>query len=252
MRLLYLFVVCLASVTVAYDIAGGYERLFYYYAYLIDVQLNGSPQKIAVKCRGKSKICTFNEFCKYITQSNTWKVDGVGSGSVDFSITDAAQPPVDVTAQKLLDNHATGPIKTARVWQGIDDDNAAAIQQLFAQISGYISGQMGKFDNDVLKNGVRDSIARVVQQRQMASSNALTKGILSSFPAATIVTTEREVIPSGTMTLIDTDKTRQENSGLITSQQFNDVYKKVLDKEHKANIVYARNAQAVISEACSR
>lgn len=55
--------------TSAYSVPGGYERVLVYYMYIIDAQLNGGlPQKIATGCN-KKKLCTFDQFLRYIASS---------------------------------------------------------------------------------------------------------------------------------------------------------------------------------------
>lgn len=75
MKLLFLLTAFLGY-TSAYGDVGAYERLLYYYAYRVDAQINGgTPVKFATGCRkvegsGKSKICSFNEFNKFIFKAN--------------------------------------------------------------------------------------------------------------------------------------------------------------------------------------
>ncbi|KAJ5263294.1 hypothetical protein N7478_010899 [Penicillium angulare] len=50
----------------AFSLYGGYERIFYYNAYLADAEINGGePKKIAVGC-SNTGTCTFDRFIQFI------------------------------------------------------------------------------------------------------------------------------------------------------------------------------------------
>ncbi|KAK2800703.1 hypothetical protein FQN50_008013 [Emmonsiellopsis sp. PD_5] len=73
------FLIYTAGSALAYDEYGGYDRLYFYYAYLLDAKLNGgTPRKVATGCKKGGGICDFNEFLKFINdKSSTADVPGL-------------------------------------------------------------------------------------------------------------------------------------------------------------------------------
>src|ERR1700761_5535317 len=107
----------LASIIVhvlSYDLYGGYERMYLYYAYLIDGQKNdGVPRKIAPHCarymEARSGMCNFNQFIQYINDRKH-----------PISIDDSRMPDVDRTANALVDaGDLTGEYKISLIMDDI-------------------------------------------------------------------------------------------------------------------------------------
>ncbi|GMF70214.1 unnamed protein product [Aspergillus oryzae] len=97
------------STASAYALYGGYERMFYYYGYMIDADVNGQPKKVAPSCKQTGK-CTFNEFIKYINDL-----------SKPVSVTSDELPEVHTTAQKLDTLQLTGAYKISRYIKEVRD-----------------------------------------------------------------------------------------------------------------------------------
>lgn len=115
----------------AYGSYGAYERMFFYYAYLIDADLNdGTPKKIAPDCKKNGGKCSFNEFIGYIN-------DIKGNPP---SITTNPTPPVDATADSLVQGSYTGEYNQDKISPGVGT-GSGKIPALFTQVSP-ISNQL--------------------------------------------------------------------------------------------------------------
>ncbi|KUJ20370.1 uncharacterized protein LY89DRAFT_779150 [Mollisia scopiformis] len=104
--------------TSAFGDAARYERVFYYYAYLIDATLNApnGPQTIAANCGktmgvGTRTTCTFNQFNRYIANKGTNPPDGWDAT--------AAQYPDGATITG--DHGLSTTYQTARIGVNIND-----------------------------------------------------------------------------------------------------------------------------------
>ena len=132
MLLFYFFVVYGASLANAFALYGGYERMFFYYAYLIDAHMaidsgGKKPLTIARGCRGEMP-CTFDQFVDYINDST------------GLSISSDRHPDVDATAKALVDTGLSGVYQPSRILERISRQHP--VPSLFKEVSfgpGYVS-----------------------------------------------------------------------------------------------------------------
>ncbi len=110
----------------AYGSYGAYERMYFYYAYTIDAELNGNggKLKIAPGCK-KGGVCSFDEFVGYI--NNLDKTP---------SITKEKHPPVDATADKLVSKQLTGEYNQDKILPGTGT-GSGKIPVLFDKVSWF-------------------------------------------------------------------------------------------------------------------
>jgi hypothetical protein len=247
MRLLFFFVVYLVTLSTAYDLPGAYERLYYYYAYLIDCQLNGDvPKTMAPGCakylKIKEKRCNFNQFLEYITKPST-------DSTLDFNIATKEPPPLEETANKLILSKNTGTYLTPRIHKDIQKNND--VEGVFRAVGNFVAGQISKLPNDDLKTPARDAIKAVWFNRMTASSNSLVEWITKSYPGLDFKYKETEFGTAGKVTLFDGVNTAKANPGQVTVDDLTAQRLAWRDPKHLANIKSAEEMFKLISATCS-
>lgn len=158
----------------AFDVPGSYERVWYYYAYLADVQLGqGVAPKIAAGCpkvmSTGGKPCSFNQFMAYI------------EGKTEpYSLTTEQMPDVDTAAKLLQSNEITGQYKPRYVYQtGLTDldpveEKAGAAARLFINVGKYLSSTViFAVDDTTIKTSIQQAISAVVRERAVPSIQAV-------------------------------------------------------------------------------
>lgn len=124
MNYVFFVLLCLLTGRVAgFGTYGGYERIMFYYAYLIDAgdSATGKAGKWATGCiPARGQKCTFDEFVKYINEANT--MPNI-HGSTDA-------PDLDRTAKALSDGGLTGNYKIQRI-----DRTCTLLSELFEQVN---------------------------------------------------------------------------------------------------------------------
>jgi hypothetical protein len=102
MRLFLIFVACFGWAS-AFGTVGIYERVYYYYAYLLDAELNGTPTSVAPGCsKGSSTkgLCSFNQFNQWIFNADPKSKPPPKDG---FAVTNAQFPDGRVIDEGLPD-----------------------------------------------------------------------------------------------------------------------------------------------------
>lgn len=105
------------------NLAGGFERVWFWYAYQIDLEVFGQGNNfIAAGCKGNGAhgSCTFNEFIKWINNSDSLP-----------SITEDVSPDVATTAKALNDAGLTGDYDLAQIYKG----GVAGVPTLFKKVA---------------------------------------------------------------------------------------------------------------------
>jgi len=144
-------VLSLATTVYAKGLAGGYERMYFYYAYRIEQALPGNDKVIATDCPG-TPPCSFNRFIKYIND--------VDSGPNIPS----RLPPVDVVAKTLNNDGFTGDYMTDRIMKSVGLNE---VGELFEKVAGRLNDladdiNTASFDDkDVMVSRLKDSLDKV-------------------------------------------------------------------------------------------
>lgn len=181
----------LATLVSAYGLYGAYERLFFYYAYLIDAEQNGGNAKViasgCAKAQGATKTgkCNFNQFVEYINK----KAAGQDK-PFPVSITTDPMPDIDKTADALY--AAKPPGQTERGLYCRDFDFGRIMQKVHTD-SGSLTVSVAKYieltGHSGTKSqlaGARTAITRVQFLRGEANLDAARTAILEARPDAKI------------------------------------------------------------------
>ncbi|KAH9210383.1 hypothetical protein DL95DRAFT_465879 [Leptodontidium sp. 2 PMI_412] len=163
-------------------LTSGYERIFYYYAYLLDVSLSppvGRPLALAPGC--PYVPCTFNNFIGYLNNLPT-----------PPSLTNLDTPPIDTTARPLNSLSLAGLANLERLIPGID----SSIPHTFIRISDIInnltSSNTLNSQQQVYLNNTRITMSRIQFLRSVQHSDALVaylKGWAPTLPLITSIQT---------------------------------------------------------------
>ncbi|KAI9778946.1 MAG: hypothetical protein M1816_003794 [Peltula sp. TS41687] len=228
----------------AYGSYGAYERMFFYYAYLIDADLNdGKPQKIARGCRSKrgGGQCSFNEFIEYISE--------IKGGTP--SITTSPRPVVDATADLLVQGGYTGAYNQDKISAGVGT-GSGTIPKLFDQVSAFIGGNLegGKLESAKENLGAaRVAMQRVQFLRSYENSKAL-KAWLEG--RGVTVSTKTKILNDGKneqYEFVDVSTTDRKNGGSGVAGLVENFYNQ--DPSHRNNVVSSFNSLAKIG-GCTR
>ncbi|KZF19539.1 hypothetical protein L228DRAFT_285942 [Xylona heveae TC161] len=209
MKLLFFFtttLVYLSAHVCAYGLAGGYERMYFYYAYLLDATANTTPQKISSLCgkRFGTDICSFHQFLKYINIPFPTDQELALAG-----ISNAEEPDIETTANALgAVKRLSGTVNPGRVLEG--DWNCYA--DVFPQVGSVIEGCTTKIlllDDEDERRGIGLTLLRKCQvsinaaqaARQTASSNTLINEELRS-----IIGVDGEIIYKSNVVTLDTGR----------------------------------------------
>ncbi|KAJ7059463.1 hypothetical protein C8F01DRAFT_1144733 [Mycena amicta] len=242
MRILLLLT--LVSYVAAYAAPGAYERLWFYYAYLVDVSNGGVATKIATGCvvamETGGKPCTFNQFVQYINADPAAK---------DFAVTSDAMPNVETTVQTLQDKGLTGAYNPSKIRGDVGRNGGVAA--LFKSISGFLdpSGPVSSAD-PAIKTALRDATTGVARTRLAASVEDLGKVLGTQ---GIVMETRPVPLFDGATEMVDwiDGRTTATNAG-ITMDSLKATVKAWKDKElsHWNNIMEAKAAAAKMSAAC--
>lgn len=241
MRVLVLLVATLGYVS-AFAEPGAYERLWYYYTYLIDHSSNGGvATKYAVGCAKElgtgGKPCSFNQFIQYINADSEAK---------NFDVTSENRPHVGNTARTLIDKGLTGAYNVKKIRPTLKTANVAS---LMSDINGFLEGKLDDVDEDI-KHALQHSTSAVARTRMAASLESLkdyldSKGIEMVKRDVPIFDGARETTEE-----LDYRQTVQHNN--IDNPK--DLRDKIMtwreDDNHASNIKAARYGASVVSRAC--
>ena len=113
------FMICVLSSVNAYGLYGGYERVFYYYAYLADAKIhNDRPKSIAAGCSNSGK-CDYDNFIKFVN----------GLGQVP-KVLPPTSSDIHKAAKFLDDNGFTTEYNTNKLYNKAND-----LANLFEEVS---------------------------------------------------------------------------------------------------------------------
>ncbi|ROV95250.1 hypothetical protein VPNG_08965 [Cytospora leucostoma] len=231
----------------AYSSAGAYERVWYYYAYLIDASLSGTgglPSKIASGCAKVmgtgGKKCSFSEFVTFI--------EGKEKGT-HYTMDVGDDPPdVEKAARACITAKATEAYNIKRIVDNVHDAGA-----VFKAVGNYLQGVIPAIDDDVLKAGVRNAV-RAVHTLRVAGINSDIEKRLAELG---IELHYRENVPvfdgaKDTVSVYSKADTLAYNEG-FTEGEFDAVMKawRTRQVQHAANIREANTASAKINTACT-
>lgn len=153
----------------AFQRAGAYERVWYYYAYLADVQLGqGTAPVIApgcVKVMGTGgKPRSFNQFMAYI--------DGQKQ---PFSLTTDQMPDVEIAADLLEPSEHTGAYETEYIHKkAIPQDFA----DLIVKVGEYLSSTvLFAVDDATIKSSIQHALTAVARTRMSASMGFISSAL---------------------------------------------------------------------------
>jgi hypothetical protein len=227
MRLSILVLVAqLATLLSAGGLAGAYERVYFYYAYLIDIETNGgTPSTIATGCRGASGgTCNFNEFMAHIDKYPQ---------SVPSNILSDRLPSLDVAAHGLFVDRVTGDYNTAAILEGEDRAQRVitGVAKFLQPILPAIDPQ--NTDQKQMKAAVQRAPDRIRFFRQQARTDPIREALAEVDPHADVVTIEKTIMTDGTpYEFVDEDATAKANPTIDVKG----IIKGVKDDGHKAMI----------------
>ncbi|PPQ99593.1 hypothetical protein CVT24_005171 [Panaeolus cyanescens] len=236
----FFFICSLVGVVRAYSIPGGYERVMFYYAYLMDCQLNGgTPKTIAVKC-GKTP-CTFDAFLRYIMKEPPATID-------IFSKPYPAIPPLQETALAVIDNDLAGGVDPSHVHtDAVKNDK---YEKLLNKVSDFVGG---KYFSDTLPQELRDGGKQAMQRILVARKEAQHTSFFEKAPGSAYTPKYTEPKPSlyGIEYLkIDPKATVAANPGL-EYKTFVTEWKAHIDEGHQGNINALSKQLELIDLSCT-
>ncbi|KAK2752384.1 hypothetical protein FQN55_007424 [Onygenales sp. PD_40] len=234
------FLIYTVGTALAFHEYGGYERLYYYYAYLLDAKINNeTPRQIATGCKKGGGICDFNEFLRFINiPAPTTNVPG---------LKDPFKPNIDDTADKLLAGDFTREYKFDVILSGLSKDDK--IPQLFRRIAEYISGNrdlVSQMAPDEFRNA-RLAIQRVGFLRAHENSNHCRLGLEKEHVRVidkTKTPTYKDRNKKSTYQFVDIHRTALNNPGVDIRGMIDELNES--DKHHK-NVMAAKKAYGNLS-----
>lgn len=246
MRLsLLFFSIYLVTFTTAYGLYGGYERMFYWYAYQMDVAKNGEAQKIAKGC--KPAPCNFVNFIKFIADPQITKdLPNFQGGN---------SPPVDATARTLNDAKLTGGYNCRKIHTSIR--NSDDVATLFTEVAKFVGGARDAAGvTDAMRDGVSVSIDRVAVLRQEGNSKAFGEALEKKFPGQ-VKWEQRPLGPNmaETVTLCDTAATQKAIRENVPGQEKFRIRDALTefnknDPNHASNVQNAKEARMFAGAEC--
>lgn len=254
LSLLLLAVLLLVGKATAYSTTGAYERLWYYYAYLVDTDGGKTAAtKIAPGCssfmntKGR-KPCSFNEFIEYIARIEK------DAPKPDFKVTNDLAPDLEETAKLLQEKGLTGPYHNYRIREGINNVNAYGVAQVMESITGFLQGKLGDYKE--YQEAISKATTAVARLRTEASVKALADALREDpWKFKEVFTKKTPLWKGATETFDDLDfkrtlkanphKTIADVKAAAASGAFDP------DQGHKACFRAAQKAAQGVSEACS-
>ncbi|KAF9047765.1 hypothetical protein BJ165DRAFT_1403407 [Panaeolus papilionaceus] len=237
----FFFICSLVGVVRAYSIPGGYERVMFYYAYLMDCQLNGgTPKTIAAKCSKSATPCTFDNFLRYIMKEPPATID-------IFSDAYPAIPPLQDTALAVIDNNLAGAVDPSHVHtDAVKND---VYEKLLNKVSDFVAG---KYFSDSLPQELRDGGKEAMQRILVARKEAQHTSFFNKAPGSAY--TPKYQDPKPTLygieySKIDPAATVAANPGL-DRQTFVSQWKAHIDEGHQGNIDALTKQLENIDYAC--
>lgn len=252
LALVFLIILALTGKAAAFAEAGAYERLWYYYAYLLDT--NGGTKKadkIAVDCyknlpkNQKANACNFNQFIKHITTIDT------NNPRTDFEVTKNLAPDVDATAKKLTDMALTGLYDVNKIYKGITGSGAAGTSALMNHLNNFVSGKLADAPQ-AYQDAIQKATTAVYRCRQEASWR--TQRAQLEKQGFVVKTSSVPVFDGATETIemLDHEATEEASEGKVKMDIWTALEQKNVntDAVHQANIDAAQKAAQQASYAC--
>ncbi|KAL4733760.1 hypothetical protein BDV11DRAFT_175384 [Aspergillus similis] len=221
MRLHFFFLLsCLAAHVSAFALAGGYERMLYWYAYQMDIAINGKATKIAPECTSNPRGCSFNDFLGYIAKKSAPQVS-----AEQF-------PDVDRTARSLYDLGLTGEYVAGRIMpgQGLAKDD---IPKLLNTLAGWLRYNLDKVSDDRIKNGL---IVAAQRGKFFRKHFASTKVVENVTPVDWEYRSESVTYSDGTTESFDFVRVNETGAKRGDKKQLIERVKDVVDAKHGGNI----------------
>lgn len=219
MKLSLLLVSYLATITLGFKLFGGYERMYFWYAYQIDIATNGGKAStIALACKGSGPggTCNFNEFVKYINKINILP-----------PITNSLLPDVDATAA-ALDAYTDVPNLGKQGLTGIYVVNrvvpgAKTLPDLLLKVGGLIQAQGTALSTaDLVKlTSAQTASQRVLALRRADFSRWLVPRLQAAAPGLSPVLETIDAVPGSTSEVLDIGATNRLPANQNTLKAFN-------------------------------
>ncbi|EME81304.1 uncharacterized protein MYCFIDRAFT_198068 [Pseudocercospora fijiensis CIRAD86] len=241
---IFLALLVLCNGVNAFSEPGAYERLFFYYAYLVDTQGGTKPaNKIATGCAKlsgtRNPACSFNEFIKYISPDNKAISD----------VTRNTAPNVDTTAHLLIEKGITGQYEAGRIRSDVPQGMRGATAVAFAMegVSNFLQGQANLND---YKTELQESANGITRGRQNASIDQVAEHMRKK--GWQLVTRQEQIYQGSTMTaaIWDLRQTATENGKSIeeTQEMIRNAKSEVADENHLNIAKLAKKAAATLAE----
>lgn len=219
---------------------GAYERVLFYYAYLIDLEKSGSTfaRHIASGC--EPVPCDANRFVKFISRYPV--TDSIQIDNMKW----LAVPDMEKMAKDLFDKKMTGEI----VFDSLVKGKHRGYDDVLQSVSDWLKNKAVLSNNEALKQGVRSAMRAVVVARQDATTSSFFEKNKAKYP-------NRHVYPvplyegtkeGDTAKIINHRETGVFNG--VTLRDVQDDFADFADKGHKSNIKVLTNALREFTELC--
>lgn len=230
----------------AYDLAGVYERMWFWYAYQLDLATNGGHAgNIGTGCgkymnKKTGAPCSFNQFIQYINENK----------NLNFDITTEVEPRVQPTADRLYANGISGPYIMNCVSERISG-GTGQISVLFATVREFCATAITEDGvSNQLKQRLRQATLGAARARMGARCEKLGKSLVKK--KMTLVTKQVPVYRGATDTAEAPDLGATAQANGKTTGEMEQIIKDTLGEDaHDANIDNLRAVVGEISRACA-
>ncbi|KAJ6445396.1 lipase (class 3) domain-containing protein [Purpureocillium lavendulum] len=221
----------LASVA-GYSLPGGYERMMFYYAYLMDCDSNGGAAKIiapgCAKAAGHAAgtKCTLRQFINYIAKTKPSKTNiaQVPEGDGDDVV------PTVATAEKLVQLELTGAVNLGLVNSHVKQGETYDV--LLSKTGEFLAGKMA---SDKVRSQVKDlahvALRSVLKSRMEAATDSFKQ---ANGGDLVVELKDMELDPEDRVKILDVKKTAQASGR--TDREVMRLFAAHLEGGHKANI----------------
>ncbi|KXT03384.1 hypothetical protein AC578_4014 [Pseudocercospora eumusae] len=233
---------CSFRSTFAFSTPGAYERMLYYYAYLVDTADGSTGSKIAVGCANamntKGRPCTFNQFIDYINDNTNPK---------GIDITSDKEPDVQRTAALLQENNLCGGYDYKKIRSDVSQREATA--KLFLSVQQFLEGTASGAST-AIKEGLQQASQGISQGRKAGATDHVEAKLKEK---GIVMVRRQQPIFQGATEMVevpDPGATRIQNN--LSRQQVEDAFEEAMatEKNHRPNMVAAKRLENAVRSAC--
>jgi len=192
--LLWVILTCLAASVQGFGLAGAYERMFYYYAYLLDHSLPNP--KLANGCPNG---CSFDEFIKYIGQLKELP-----------QITNEKYPDIHQTAKRMYDMHQSTPnsVLLGNYQSQRVAESAGNVANLISEVAAILEPKLQNLPDAAKTKALqpaRDALKNVGTIRKANMADDFKQELIKAYPDIQIIERDLPEVRASTQTLKSLD-----------------------------------------------